>query len=92
MPSVLAIGKVEIKSLNREFGIESVPVPTMRKDDQVLLTPHITNGGSGPDRKGPLYCAFIHEKKDGGFEVMAYDIQAGRFDVTIFVDWCVLRA
>jgi hypothetical protein len=91
MPTVIATGTSRIESRGREFGIESVPVPGMKAEDQVLLAPHITNGGSGPDGKGPLYCAFIHEKKQDGFEILAYDIQAGRFNVTVTVDWTVVR-
>jgi hypothetical protein len=92
MPSVIATGTIEIKTLGKDHGIESVPVPSMKAGDQVLLTPYIGQGVSGPDRKGPLYCAFIDEKKSSGFDVLVYDIQGGRWDVTVTVDWAVIRA
>ena len=91
MPSVLATGTVMIDTNGHEWGREAVQVPGMRAADIVLLTPHITKLGSGPDGKGPLYCAFIDEKKDNGFEVLAYDIQANPFKVTVPVDWAVIK-
>ncbi|MHC1947294.1 hypothetical protein IF803_23215 [Bradyrhizobium sp. UFLA06-06] len=93
MPSVISTGTVRVKTAGKEYGLESVPVSGMKAADQVLLTPYISPDGiSGPDRKGPLYCAFIDEKKDGGFDVLVYDIQGGKFDVTVVVDWAVVHA
>jgi hypothetical protein len=64
MPTtVYSSGTSKIQTLSREFGTESVHVPGMRLEDQILLTPYITEGGSGPDRKGPLYCAFVQKKR-----------------------------
>lgn len=93
MPTtVIATGTSKIQTRGKEFGIDSVPAPGMKAEDQILLTPYVqTNGPSGPDGKGPLYCAFVHEKKKDGFEILVYDIQAGKFDVTVTVDWAVVR-
>jgi hypothetical protein len=91
MATVLSSGTVEVKTLGNEWGVEFVPVPGMKSGDEVLLTSYISRGGSGPNGRGPLYCPFISEKKNDGFEVLVYDIQANKFNVTITVDWAVVR-
>lgn len=90
--SVYAAGMSKIDTRNKEFGIDGVHVPGMKSGDLILLTPHTqSNGVSGPEGRGPLYCAFINQKDDNGFEILVYDIQANKFNVTVDVDWAVVR-
>jgi hypothetical protein len=53
MPTVVASGTVEIKTLGKEYGIESVPVPTMKARDQILLTPYIGQEYRARTERGP---------------------------------------
>lgn len=91
--SVFAAGTSRIETRHREFGTEVVHVPGLKPEDLILLTPYTQNGGpSGPEGKGPLYCAFISAKNREAFEILVYDIQGGRFNVVVTVDWAVVRS
>ena len=87
---IIGLGQAVIETKGNEWALEGVPVPGMKSTDRVFLTTAVTNGGSGPKTKGPLYCAFVDEKRDNGFDCLVYDIQANPFNVTILVDWLVV--
>jgi hypothetical protein len=90
--SIFAAGTSKIETGGKEFGRGHVHVPGIKPEDLILLTPYTQNGGpSGPEGKGPLYCAFISDKSREAFEILVYDIQGGKFNVTVTVDWAVVR-
>jgi hypothetical protein len=91
MTAIVAVGQVDIPTNGKEYGIATVKVRGMDVTDSVQLTSRSTNGGLNPLSKGPLFSPFLDNTYAGGFDVLVYDIAGAPHNVTVRVEYAVLR-
>ena len=69
---------------------DHVNVPGIRPDDQVLLTSHVPNNDA--DLSGSsLFCPFVERILPNAFVIFIHAFKGNPGNVTIRVDWAVLR-
>lgn len=91
---VLLSGSTSVQTGSREVGYATVDISSLGLTDanyQVSLTAKPSDGGIAPDNHGPLYVPFVYNKTTTSFGILVYDIQANAFNVTIPVDWVVVK-
>jgi hypothetical protein len=93
MAIVFACGTANINVPAGRDSASSPPinVPGIRPNDQYLLTSHVLN--SDPDSSGHgLFCPFVERLAPDRFSIFIHAFKGGfGHDVTIRVDWAVLR-